>query len=204
MQRCQAGAKIKLCRRRYLSQCGEGSCRIVAPWPGGKTLGSTMMHGAVMRFRAKLWYFTWVGEVTSIIMRSGIRWWIRLNCYIKDGVLSGNDALMVLPLTGKEQRRKVESFIVHPGFLPALETFLIKDDIALLKLAEPLEMDGETVAPIRLPSPLASFTGEGTHYCFSQLSIIINSPWLFLYTKMLHSFTLFPSNVIASDLAVPL
>lgn len=64
--------------------------------------------------------------------------------------------------------------IVHPEY--DIERF--KNDIALVKLAEPLELDGKTVSSLSLPSHLATFTGEGTTSCFSQYLNIFFLLWL--------------------------
>lgn len=55
-----------------------------------------------------------------------------------------------------EQRRKVESCVVHPQF----NWNAMENDIALMKLAEPLELDGKTVSPANLPSQQANPTGD--------------------------------------------
>lgn len=78
---------------------------------------------------------------------------------------SGKDLVLLLLLTDGEQHRKVESCIMHPRNNT-------KNDIALLKLAEPLELDGKTVSPITLPSQQANSTGKNTICCFSHPLII--------------------------------
>ncbi|XP_045132697.1 trypsin-1-like isoform X5 [Portunus trituberculatus] len=56
----------------------------------------------------------------------------------------------------EEQHRKVETIVTHPGW----DYDTAENDIALLKLSEKLELDGKTVAPISLPTPLTKSTGE--------------------------------------------
>ncbi|XP_045132702.1 trypsin-1-like [Portunus trituberculatus] len=56
----------------------------------------------------------------------------------------------------EEQHREVETIVIHPGW----DNDTYENDIALLKLSEKLELDGKTVAPISLPTPLTKSTGE--------------------------------------------
>ncbi|XP_063866286.1 trypsin-1-like isoform X1 [Scylla paramamosain] len=55
-----------------------------------------------------------------------------------------------------EQHRKVATIVIHPEW----DSHTMKNDIALMKLSEPLELDGKTVSPIRLPSPLVDSSGD--------------------------------------------
>lgn len=82
------------------------------------------------------------------------------NRVTKGKACSGDDIVLLLPWPGEEQYRKVESIVVHSGFDSDAGT--PENDIALLRLADPLELDGNTVSPICLPSPFANSTGEGT------------------------------------------
>lgn len=65
------------------------------------------------------------------------------------------------PPTGEEQTRKVESIVEHPQYNVGTQEY----DIALLKLAQPLVLDGVTVSPVCLPPYLAKFSSEGTTSC---------------------------------------
>lgn len=50
-------------------------------------------------------------------------------------------------LTETEQRRRTQRIIIHPQYVAETE----ENDISLLKLVAPLNLDGRTVAPICLP-----------------------------------------------------
>lgn len=58
---------------------------------------------------------------------------------------------------GEEQTRKVETIVEHPQYNVETQEY----DIAMIKLAQPLVLDGVTVSPICLPPYLNKFTGNG-------------------------------------------
>ncbi|KAK8393307.1 hypothetical protein O3P69_013376 [Scylla paramamosain] len=58
---------------------------------------------------------------------------------------------------GEEQTRKVETIVEHPQYNVETQEY----DIAMIKLSQPLVMDGVTVSPICLPPYLNKFTGNG-------------------------------------------
>jgi hypothetical protein len=55
------------------------------------------------------------------------------------------------------QDREVAGYRTHPGYQPLLRPSV--DDVAVLTLAEPLNLDGVTTAAIALPSPLQALAG---------------------------------------------
>ena len=65
--------------------------------------------------------------------------------------------------TGEEQTRKVESIMEHPQYNVETQEY----DISLVKLAQPLVMDGVTVSPACLPPYLNTFSGEDITSYFS-------------------------------------
>ncbi|XP_045132694.1 trypsin-1-like isoform X2 [Portunus trituberculatus] len=86
-------------------------------------------------------------------------WWIMTAAHCVDydtsfKIIAGEHELSAVE--DKEQHSKVEAVLLHPGWDD--DTF--ENDIALLKLSEKLELDGKTVAPISLPTPLTKSTGE--------------------------------------------
>lgn len=68
--------------------------------------------------------------------------------------------LNVTPLVaaGTEQTRYVERIVEHADY----DTNSQENDITLLKLSTPLQVDGLTVSPVCLPPPMTDFTG-GCH-----------------------------------------
>ncbi|XP_045132699.1 trypsin-1-like isoform X2 [Portunus trituberculatus] len=87
-------------------------------------------------------------------------WWIMTaaHCF-KTGnldvkIIAGDHKLSAVE--DEEQHRIVKDTVIHSGW----DNDLNLNDIALLKLSEKLELNGKTVAPISLPTPLTKSTGE--------------------------------------------
>ncbi|XP_037782937.1 trypsin-1-like [Penaeus monodon] len=57
---------------------------------------------------------------------------------------------------GSEQSRYIERIVEHENYNANTQ----ENDIALIKLSSPLELDGMTVSPTCLPPPMANFTGD--------------------------------------------
>ncbi|XP_045132695.1 trypsin-1-like isoform X4 [Portunus trituberculatus] len=86
-------------------------------------------------------------------------WWVMTAAHCVDNdasfkIVAGEHILSAVE--DEEQHRKVETIVTHPGW----DYDTAENDIALLKLSEKLELDGKTVAPISLPTPLTKSTGE--------------------------------------------
>ncbi|MPC24396.1 Trypsin-1 [Portunus trituberculatus] len=90
-------------------------------------------------------------------------WWIMTaaHCF-----KTGN--LDVKIIADEEQHRIVKDTVIHSGW----DNDLNLNDIALLKLSEKLELNGKTVAPISLPTPLTKSTDSyGPSQCFTLIMI---------------------------------
>ncbi len=94
--------------------------------------------------------------------------------YVPDGTLADPGAITVRtgissssrPLrSDAEQDRSVASFRVHPGFTGP--TTGSSDDVAVLTLAAPLDLNGPAVQPIALPAPGAGFPSADTDVGFA-------------------------------------
>ncbi|MPC10278.1 Serine proteinase stubble [Portunus trituberculatus] len=68
---------------------------------------------------------------------------------------------------GEEQTRNIETMIEHPQYNARTQEY----DMAMIKLSQPLILDGVTVSPICLPPYFKQFMGEGVHNVFLLITL---------------------------------